>query len=465
MKSQSTRLSKMPKSAPPCPRPVGSSLGGISASAVIAIGALWFLDNWLLAFVLFAGLTWLTLALATARSPEERWTPPRLFVPVLATYSGSSLAISRSQTISVEALCIVLSVIGFLIGYAVMVANSDKTDYAPRGESDGVRRGFIYLAFTAALLTYVYLVARAGRPPSFAEDSNLARTLFFPNGVTSSIVVVGFQTVLVAGLCSKLLRIRDRLPLTTLALAIISALLLATLGNRGMLIAPMLVVLLVAVWKKRFPIGRFLVLGVVGLFAFSYAGYERNISAFGHTYLHDLERAGFVGGAQILAPFLNYLAGTSETFSRTMSIVPSSTPFQGGLQFFGPVLLQPSADLFLKDQLGLTFTGFGLAIGFTNAFYLDWGIVGCCLGPLVLGGFIALFFRKGGMTGEAGIVIAAYILVRLLLSSYGHPFAYLYYIVLPVFIYVALGGRWRSHPPRNGPEVLNSVNVSKSLRP
>jgi hypothetical protein len=277
---------------------------------------------------------------------------------------------------------------------------------------------------------FIYLVARAGTPPALSSNPDLARTTFFPNGIFSTIFVVPLKAVLT---CSAICSISsDRHRRLLAVIACFSALLFALTANRGLIVGPVIIIVMYAALKFDLKFTKLAAIAGMALVAFSWYGYERSYAAYGQSYIDDVTSLGYGGWRRYLYPLASYLGGTSSTFDKTIHQFPSLTPFQNGHEFFGPLLHIPSADLYLKSLFGLTFQGYGLALGAMNAFYLDWGYLGIMIGFGVGGMLLGYFYAKA--TAGGGIWMIAYIVLvaNFLLANYGHPFAYLSSLLIPI---------------------------------
>ncbi|MCT9001925.1 hypothetical protein [Microbacterium memoriense] len=418
---------------------------GVLAGAGIGL----YFQNLGLGLSVAVGSSWLIASIGSASSAVERWSPLRVFLPVLFTYTSAGISLSGSDTATLEWWALVLALMGFGLGYSIAFSGAKQRAIAetPLPPSEP-RVKMIFLLFAIATAVYALMWLQAGGPPALADDVNTARTQFFTSGVASTLVSIGYQVGLIVPV--GLMLLREEIPHRRglMWVAALSLLALLSLGNRGVIVGPAVILLIIALWNRALPIVLGMLLASAGLIIFSYAGFERNLTAWGSSYLNDLALAGYSDADRIFAPVLSYVSGTSWTFSQTIHLIPAQVPFQMGQQFFGPILFSPSADLFLKEALGLDFVGFGLALGFVNAFYLDWGLIGCFVGPFVFGIFIAMIYRLARFSSPAWVILIAYVLSKLLLSVYGHPFAYLAYIIAPLLIYFAAGGTLRELTPR-----------------
>lgn len=293
----------------------------------------------------------------------------------------------------------------------------------------------IFATFMAACAAtvYAYLVVIAGAPPLLSGDSASTRLEFFPNGYFATVFVVGCQSIAIA-IGVVLINRRKRHLRYRWAPAgfVLSMALLLSTANRGMVVLPALVIALYWAYTARPRAWILVTLGVSGALVFSVTGYWRDRVAWGPTYDRDLESLGYPGVLRFVAPFARYLGGTSETFDRTLEVFPSQIPFQGGRQFFSPLLHGPSVDLYLKNVFELDFQGFGLALGGMNAFYLDWGTSGVIVGFTVLGAIAAIVYELGRARGGLFWIGWLLLATHLILSNYGHPFAYIATIATPV---------------------------------
>jgi oligosaccharide repeat unit polymerase len=379
----------------------------------------------------------LTVAVAVSFLLSRHWATrlsPLVFVGgAHLIYNSWSIAAARIPTERFQYLCLALSYATFVAG-VLAVGILWKRNSSPQHRSVAavpleIRTFSTVALFVISAAVYGWLVVRAGAPPLLAGDASSARLSFFANGYEATVVVTGLQAVVMATGWTFL---QGQRKIFSAVLALAALLILISTANRGMAALPALVLMVSWAYRKGPRPYRFVALAVCGLVALSVTGYLRNRAAFGPTYDRDLATAGFSGPGRFFGPLVSYLAGTSETFDRTIHVFPSALPFQHGVQFFSPLLHHESVDLYLKHVFGLNFEGFGLALGAMNAFYLDWGIAGIAAGFLLLGVFLAYLYRRGQR--DHGYWEFAWVLASCgaLLANYGHPFAYISTVATPV---------------------------------
>ena len=413
-------------------------LGGVTTSAVAALVVYLYLGNLALSGAVFVGFSWVTLALRVGPVPENRFTPLRVFVPAFGLYSLTSIACSTSDTKLFELGANTITLFTFVLGYLFVISTRKKhLNLAGPTLGPVLNLTMIRGYWLASFIVYCYLAFQSKGLPLFSSDVNFYRTVFFPNGVTSTIVVVGFQCAAIVLPSVRLMDGAIKIKKIDLLITALSVFALVSLGNRGMLAAPVITLVIIFARKRNFKPWITVIAALTGAFLLSYLGYLRNLGSFGESYLGDLYAQGYSANARFVAPILSYLGGTSETFSRTIHLFPQVIPFQMGQQFFGPLLHNQSADLFLKEKFGLTYTGFGLALGYTNAFYLDWGIWGCVLGSLLFGVFVGSIYSSANFQEPRWVALTSFTLAQLLLATYGHPFAYISYLLIPLLLFLS----------------------------
>jgi hypothetical protein len=212
-------------------------------------------------------------------------------------------------------------------------------------------------------------------------------------------------------------------------------------ANRGLLISPFLTYGIYLLWHRPVPLAALVVGGAIIFAGFSYTGYQREYRSYGPLYDRDLAAEGYPGVLRYFGPALRYVEGTSQVMDKTIRIFPSRVDHPFGREFFAPILHQPSVDLYLNQVFGLSFIGFGVALGAINAFYLDFGLPGVVVGFLLFGSVSALLYRRARALGGRWVVGYALWMSNLLLSNYGHPFAYLTVALIPMAILTVLRPR------------------------
>ena len=407
----------------------------ISAIALLLLVGL-ALGDPIMALIVTGGATWLFVALSTARLPVERWSPLRFFLPIFATYNALSIYSAHVDTAAYQVLLVTIAGISFSVGTQIRRRQLPEPDPANGGHRRvRVMLWPVLVGLVVSLSAFVVLAYRAGGIPLLAHDANAARVDFFPNGYSSTLVVVGLSVSLYASVLAISSGTSNiRASRVWWVILVLTVLLLAATANRGLLVEPIVLSTILVLWHRRLRVGLAVAMGFAGLIVFSILGYMRNLASFGPTYISDLAGQGFEGPRRFLGPLQLYVAGTSQTLDKTISFVPDRIPFQLGKQFFGPLLHQPSADLFLKNAFGMHFEGFGLALGAVNAFYLDWGPVGVAGGFGLFGWASAVLYRRARAGDRRWWVLYCYWLTNLVLSNYGHPFAYISRLLVPALL-------------------------------
>lgn len=345
-------------------------------------------------------------------------------------YNTWAISFAKTTTAPQQTWCVFGAFLCFALG--ALVIQRRRYNAPPRWQEFrySARTGPLLAGLAVSLAIFVYLIGRAGTPPALSANPDLARTTFFPNGIFSTIFVVPLKAVLT---CSAICAISSKCHRRSFALlAGFSALLLALTANRGLLVGPIIIIVMYAALKLNLNFTKVVTIVGVALLAFSWYGYERAHAAYGQSYINDLTSLGYGGWRRYLYPLSSYLGGTSSTFDKTIHQFPALTPFQNGHEFFGPLLHIPSADLYLKSLFGLTFQGYGLALGAMNAFYLDWGYVGIMIGFGVGGMLLAFFYTKATANGGIWTISYLVLVANFLLANYGHPFAYLSSLLIPI---------------------------------
>lgn len=394
-----------------------------------------------MAVITAIGVIWLYYAVLIQDRAFRGLSAARIYLPLFFVYSGVSfLGPPMSHTPEMILMC-VLSGLAFLVGWVVAFPPGRGQQLALPKKFQEIgkpvfKRPFVLGSAIVTILVYGFCYTQAGGLPVFSANPNAARVTFLMNGYVSTVVVVGLHIMIACGLIDFFIVKRRLAKFTPAALCLLGTFLALAMSNRGVAVNPLVFALLYVLWHKNYKLRRLVPIGLVAVGVLSVAGYVRNLSSWGDTYTADLQIQGFSGTGILFAPILNYVYGTAQTFDTTMNVFPESIPFQLGQQFFSPLLMKPSVDLYLKNVFGYNFEGFGLALGSVNAFYLDWGPLGTFVGPLIIGFVLAIVYRRA-LTGRVQwSVLYTYLLMQLLFSVYGHPFAYLFYIIEPILFFV-----------------------------
>lgn len=415
---------------------------GALFTLMVPIGAWIIFPDWRIGAIILVAALWLVCGFSSASDSTSSYSACRLYLPIFMGYNSIGLFVTphldnRPLLIILLFASILAFWVGWYLGYGrLQVSRVNVARPAISGPANLLRGRAVSAIFLATLLLYSVLWFRAGALPVFAADPNLARTEFYPSGYIAMFIVMGVHVSSFSGLVWLFMDRSKRL--IGAALWLSSTLLGLGTANRGIVFIPIVCSIVFIGISKRLNFGRMVPWFVIGIVLFSVLGYSRSVRSHGQAaYTQHLASLGYVGESQYLAPIMKYLLATADTFDKTVDLVPHSVSYAYGAEFFSPLLLKQSVDLYLKSIMGETFKGYGLALGSMNAFYLDWGVVGVVLGPFALGLLASYIFRHVRYTGDLRWnAIYGYVLTLLLLSNYGHPFAYLYYMIEPVLLWL-----------------------------
>lgn len=356
------------------------------------------------------------------------------FLPVFVIYNMGSLFFARTETSSFQAVLVVIGVGSFIAGsvvYAPFVTGKISSEMA------AVRVPRFVAVFLVGSMVAGFLLAVNGIPV-LSGDVLTARLGAISNGYAGTVMVVALQSVLIVGLCRAVdlgsaVR-RDIL----FWIGILSIAVLYLFGNRGLYIFPLISVLAYLLIRRPKAVWMAIPGAVLGLTLISWIGFNRGFEAYGSSYLSTLRRQGVSEQFYVFGPVIEYFKGTSQAVDAVIRTFPDSVPHPWGTVFFSPLLTplpgkQESAGVFLKESIGLDFSGFGLASGSIGGFYMDFGLVGVLVGFFVLAIIGQLIRRRAAVSGRWTLVLAYYI-GHLWAMNYSHPFPYLATIAIPVVI-------------------------------
>lgn len=438
---------------------------GVVCTVGLPIGSYFLFQDWLIVLSLFVMSLWLTSAFSRNVSPEWNLSACKIYLPVFTGYSLIGLGASNLGNTRVIAFAIVGSALAFSLGWLFsMPSGIHRVDKSVAPSRDYIvgshfRMGWVWTFSVATLTIYGVLALRAGGLPAFADQPNIARTTFYPSGYVAMFVVMGVHVMSFVGLTKAVLERGNRFLGLLLWLAA-TGMALGT-ANRGVVFIPMVLSLVFITFRNRSNVARVVPVALLAALAFSALGYSRSSTSNGSVeYQRYLLKMGYDGPAQLFAPILNYMRSTIQTFDLSISYFPDVVDFAYGKQFFSPLLLQQSVDLYLKEEFGAKFGGFGLALGSMNALYIDWGLAGVLGGMFLFGLMSGWLFVKALRTGSlTWVVLYSYALTQLLLSVYGHPFAYLYYIVEPILLVFIM----TKVPKGSSPSVIAPGSASRAV--
>lgn len=163
-----------------------------------------------------------------------------------------------------------------------------------------------------------------------------------------------------------------------LSLSIFASLQLLTIGFRTPFALMLAVIIIMGVYKERIPLKKCIPIGIGSFIFLIVYGVYRNGTNI--TSIYFLARNQLFIGAQNL----NYVYRT----------FPHKVPFQKGYTYFiNLIMLKPGPDLdftlWLKQMLGLSFSGGGVTPTILGEFYMNFGNLGIFSGMFILGVIIA----------------------------------------------------------------------------
>ena len=362
--------------------------------------------------------------------------PLRILLAGFCFYNGLGYWLYQGPDKATVGALLVMAAIAMTLGDVI----GRDGGLVPR--SRPLRPSIVLLRMSTLLgsVTMLALFAKQG-VPVLSSDPNVARLSFFPSGYLSTLAIVPlYVSLTVAGiLISSNRRYVTKKRRNELAVhGLVALLLLTSTANRGQLIAPLLTVIIWRAYHSSWRLLRVVALLIAGFAIISVTGYLRYRTQFGPTYDQNLALQGFGGDLRYFGTSLNYIRGTIQTLARTVAYFPSVVPHPLGQEFFGPLLHKPSTDRYLKQVFGLTFSGFGLALGAVNAFYLDWGPIGVIIGFFLIGYGVRRVYIRAISGNKLAAVLYCYLLGHLLLSNYGDPFAYLSDLLYPICLHFVL---------------------------
>lgn len=388
--------------------------------------------DWQLACVLVAAVALFWAAMRKAQGATQMWSPLHLYLPVYVAYNGVGLYLAHAHHRIELGLLLAAGAAAFLFGYLWRRPPLSRHPVPqPRYVADWPLAAIL---LSVGIVCSAVLIAKVGSVPLFADDTNAARVAYFDNGYLTTILITSAQPVVIAGLLTAF---RRNLNWGTRAggagLALLGASLLVVTASRALLMLPVLIVLILLFWRRR-PWPTVLVLvGAIAFVSFSVLGYYRDFAPQSPEAVAEVTAGTrFSEHSLFLAPALRYVQGTAETFDRTIEYWPTPHHYEMGRQFFSPLLLGESADVYLKRQFKMDFEGFGLALGAPNALYLDWGPLGVVVGMFAFGAISAVLYERARDRNGRWTIGYALWLTNLLLSNYGHPFAYVVTVAVPV---------------------------------
>ena len=298
------------------------------------------------------------------------------------------------------------------------------------------RFGFAMTGLTLlGTATYAYLVWHGGIPVLRADWAESRVDMGSQNGIMFAAFLSAFWTTIPMLFAFLWMERRGAaFRWVIYGLAGVQAVMLFSMGSRGYVFIPALIVIilrhyLVRPWKLATLLaGAFAGFSLIGI-----VGYVRDY--VGGNGLADL---GFPVWVEPLAPAYLYVRGPVATFRDVSALMSSRGIFQHGALFFSPfAVLAPghhlSSDLFFKALLRHNFVGFGEPATLLGVFYGDFGVPGIFFGMAAVGlvarwSYGAMCCRRSPLT----VLLFSYYSYVLLLSLFGTLFPYLITLWIPL---------------------------------
>jgi len=305
------------------------------------------------------------------------------------------------------------------------------------GRRFALAMGVLILIGTAA---YAYLVHKGGIPILSADWAESRVEIGLQNMLAITTFLCAFWTVIPMLFAFLWSRPRTKRFATLIyGLTAMFAVMLLSMGSRGYVFIPALIVVIIRHYMVR-P-WRFVSLLAIAVLLFALigiAGYLRDYSQV--TALADM---GFPSWVEPFAPGYLYIRAPIATFRDISALVGTQGSFQYGALFLSPfAVLAPghhlSSDLFFKKLLGHSFLGLGEPASLLGIFYADFGIVGIFAGMYATG-LLARWLYRGAYAKRSplSVLLFSYYSYVLLLSVFGSLFPYLATLWIPLmFIFV-----------------------------
>jgi len=247
------------------------------------------------------------------------------------------------------------------------------------GRRFALAMGVLTLIGTAA---YAYLVHKGGIPILSDDWAESRVEIGLQNMIAITTFLCAFWTVIPMLFAFLWSRPRTKRFATLIyGLTAMFAVMLLSMGSRGYVFIPALIVVIIRHYMVRR--WRFVSLSAIAVLLFALigiAGYLRDYSQV--TALADM---GFPSWVQPFAPGYLYIRAPIATFRDISALIGAQGNFQYGALFLSPfAVLAPghhlSSDLFFKKLLGHNFLGLGEPASLLGIFYADFGIVGIFAG-------------------------------------------------------------------------------------
>jgi hypothetical protein len=395
------------------------------------------------------------------RSRGSDLAAPTVFFPLLllAFYGFGALPLTSWGGVLGGAYYLaLLAAAAFVVG--ALLVGRDR-DYVPLGRRDtselapssllvglAVAGLTAVTAFAVVLLTTgVPVVGTTTIDRLASSDNGYLNTLALSIRAVMLVAVVLILTVPAA---SDWRAVR----LTAIAAVGAGATLLFTTGNRGHLVLMFLVVALAWHYLRRRAGWRtVLVVGVLGVTVYSFAGYLR-AAQFDSQWAGRIEQHyGIPSALATLAP--GYLSVRSVTYylSETIDAVPAEYGYRAGAVLAAPLLSplpgrQPGVDQVVKEEiLRLDFAGFGVAVGLFAPAYIDFGYFGVVATCLAAGAAMQWLYQRARTARPEWVAVYLFAAANLTLSVYGSLVNSFSVLLVPALAYALLALARRKMAP------------------
>lgn len=261
--------------------------------------------------------------------------------------------------------------------------------------------------------------------PLFASSVEAKRLQLISSGY-ERILFMGFATTAIL-ILAHVARERFRVGFRFYAILGITLAVLATTADRGLVVLPVAIGVILAhyLWRPLSPRHLAAALVALGLFATAAILY-RGINTYGSQYLSEMCRITRLpqGFLPFIPIYLGVWAGPN-VFFRLQEIVPSQLPYGHGEYAASSILSflpghQEWAPEAIKRMLDDRFIGLGEPATLLGSFYLDFGHVGLVIG-MALAGFAmtALYRRLRARRDVFTAILYAHLSFLMFLSLYG----------------------------------------------
>jgi hypothetical protein len=365
---------------------------------------------------------------AIAPSTSVMLTPSRLYLPVLAAYTGISLLIVHPRTADQQLIALLLFSASFYVAdwtTRIFVGRRPASGFGSEFELTVGSRQLAVLEILGVVLLGMTFAQHG--VPILSQNVAAVRVKLAD---TATLFVAGIAALQICLLVYLLrmasrLKIADRRRVRPVAhILFITVLLIATAGRSDVLIPYALFGLVLLLGRRR-PLVPMALAVVLAIGFFSAAG---------------LFRAGSTDGG-VIAPVSGYLNATSRVTDRLIlgeeegRWSDSSPEFLWiPNRFLGNGGLPPGIEL--REAFGLEYEGFGAEMGMIGALWFDMGLGGAPIGGLIFGALAGAAYAKWLQRGGWWTLGYAYVLIWLLLTVTQHPLASYWYVLFPLLLWI-----------------------------